>query len=71
MGTAKDGIGAGLRFLASGGWTDEDPDALADLVRQAHKLASMVLADGSASTELHAAATLFLAQLEDDTYGKL
>jgi hypothetical protein len=71
MGTAKDGIGKALRLLASGGWADEDPDVLADLVRQGHQLASMVMADDSVSAELRTAAQVFLAQFAEDTFGQL
>jgi hypothetical protein len=71
MGARKDRTGSALRFLASGGWADEDPDVLADLVRQGHRLANMVLADDSASAELRAAATALVTQLEADTFGQL
>ena len=65
--SAHDRIGAALRLAASGGWADEDPDVLADLVRQAHALASMVIADDAASADLRTQARLFLTQFEDDT----
>ena len=69
--TEKDGVGSALRFLASGGWSDDDPDVLADLVRQGHRLATLVMAEPSASDELRIAARVFLAQLADDTRGNL
>ena len=65
--SAKDRVGAALRLAASGGWADEDSDVLADLVRQAHKLASMVIADDATSADLRTQARLFLTQFEDDT----
>ena len=61
-------VGAALRFLASGGWTDEDPDALIELVKQAQTLADMVLADERVSAEFRTAAEAFLARLRSDTY---
>lgn len=67
MGDGKHRVGSALRFLASGGWAQEDPDVLADLLRQAHQLAAKVLAAPTASDELHAAAREFLTALAEDT----
>jgi hypothetical protein len=68
---SKSRTGKALRFLASRGWADEDPDVLADLVRQAHALANMILAEREVSAELRAAATALIVQLEDDTFSEL
>ena len=59
-------VGAVLRFLASGGWADQDPDVLADLVKQAHQLATVVAADEAASSEARTLARAFLEQLDAD-----
>jgi hypothetical protein len=60
-------FGGALRFLASGGWADQDPDAIADLLGEARELASVVAADDSCSSEARTTARNFLARLEGDT----
>jgi hypothetical protein len=55
-----------MRFLASGGWADQDPDVLGDLLRQAQALASVVATDENASSGARAMARRFLSQLEAD-----
>jgi hypothetical protein len=58
-----------MRFLASGGWADQDPDVIADLLKQAQELASIVAADENASSKSRDLARGFLAQLDADTLG--
>ena len=67
MREGKTKSGSILRFLASGGWADQDPDIMAELLEQAHELATLVAADEGASNETRDRARRFLAQLEADT----
>ncbi len=61
--------GAAMRFLASGGWADQDPDVIADLLKQAQELASLVAADEKSSSEVRTMARGLLDRLEADTLG--
>ena len=61
--------GSALRFIASGGMADEDPDAVRELVTEAHALATAILSDPGASSALRSKAAVFLEDLRDDTYG--
>lgn len=58
-----------LRFIASGGWADEDPETVAELLEQASRMATLILADAEASAQLRAAAQDFLDRLRSDTFG--
>ncbi len=68
MGTGNDRVGKVLRFIASGGMADEDPDIVAELLLQAHQMADLVMRDESASPELRGVAGDFLEQLSSDTF---
>ena len=68
--TAHDHVGRVLRFLASGGMADEDPDVVRELLETAHRMASAVLADSAASADSKRAADEFLAQLSSDTFDR-
>ncbi len=70
MADAKDSTGKALRFLVSGGMADEDPDVVASLLTQAHRLADLVIADEQASPELRRAAAALLDQLASDAFSK-
>ena len=63
-------VGRVLRFIASGGMADEDPDVVADLLTTAHQMAEMIIADSSSSPELRRTAEAFLEQLGSDTFGE-
>ncbi|MBV8195092.1 MAG: hypothetical protein JOY80_06135, partial [Candidatus Dormibacteraeota bacterium] len=63
-------IGSVLRFLASGGMADEDPDVVRELLTNAHGLAKAVLDDPGASPALRAKATAFLDELRSDAFEK-
>jgi hypothetical protein len=65
---AKKKVGKALRFIASGGMADADPDVVADLLQQAHEMAALILADESASNELRSLAEAFVERLGADTY---
>ena len=67
MAGGKTDLSGAVRFLASGGWADQDPDVLADLLREARELASVVIADESSSSEARTMARSLLARLESDT----
>jgi hypothetical protein len=56
-----------MRFLASGGWADQDPDVVADLIRDAQELASVVAADENSSSDARAMAQQFLSRLDAAT----
>ena len=63
----KANVGGALRLVGSQGWADQDPDMLAGLLEAARDLATLVLADTTASADLHAAAQAFLDRLSEDT----
>jgi hypothetical protein len=58
-----------VRLIASGGWADQDPDVVAELLEVAQTMATLVLADGGASADLRAVAEDFLDRLRSDTLG--
>ncbi|MDB5063824.1 MAG: hypothetical protein JWM18_258 [Chloroflexi bacterium] len=58
-----------VRLIASGGWADQDPDVVAELLEVAQTMATLVLADGGASDDLRAVAEGFLDRLRSDTLG--
>lgn len=62
-------IGSALRFLASGGMANEDPDVVRELLTQAHDLAVAIVSDPDASATVRAKAAAFLEALREDTYG--
>ena len=66
--SAKDTIGQTLRFLASGGMADEDPEVVSDLLTRAHDLATAILADSASSPALRTKAQVFLEILRSDAY---
>ena len=68
MSTAHESVGRVLRFLASDGMADEDPDVVRELLETAHRMATAVLADSAASADSKRAASDFLAQLDSDTF---
>ena len=59
-----------MRFLASDGMANEDPDVVRDLLVRAHRMANLVLEDDGASVELRDEAQAFLDQLNSDTFGE-
>lgn len=63
-------LGSLFRFLASGGMANEDPDVVKELLVRAHRMASLILEDDRASSELHAEAQAFLDQLNEDAFEK-
>jgi hypothetical protein len=65
----RDRVGTILRTLASGGWADQDPDVLRDLLVQAEKLADLVVTGQGSSADAERTARAFLAQLSTDTLG--
>lgn len=69
MSDTKARAGRVLRFIASRGFADEDPDVIAELLTGAERMAEMIIADGNSSPELRATATAFLDQLGSDTLG--
>ena len=64
----RDG-GRVVRFIASGGWADQDPDVVAALLEMAQRMATLVLADDGASAGVRAVAEDFLDRLRSDTLG--
>jgi len=66
---AHGGVGKSLRLLASGGWADHDPDLVADLLRQARQLATLVDADEAASADVRSIAAELIAALDDEGVG--
>jgi hypothetical protein len=69
MTETKDKVGSLLRFLASSGMADEDPDIVRELLTKAHDLATAILSDPAVSPTLRADANAFLEELRLDTYG--
>jgi uncharacterized heparinase superfamily protein len=65
----KTQIGRALRFVASGGWSTEDPDVMAELLARAEAMATAVVADVSSSSEIRALAQDFLDQMQLDLSG--
>jgi hypothetical protein len=63
-------VGSVLRFLASGGMANEDPDVVKELLVRGHRMANLVLEDDGASAELRAEAQAFLDQLKTDAFEK-
>jgi hypothetical protein len=59
-----------LRFLASDGMANEDPDVIKELLVRAHRMAYLVVEDNHASAELRAEAQAFLDQLKADAFEK-
>lgn len=68
MTEAHDKVGALLRFIASGGMAEEDPDVVRELLMSAHHLAAAVIADPNASPSLRDEARAFLESLRVETY---
>jgi hypothetical protein len=68
MSETKKNVGRVLRLIASGGWAEQDPDIVAELLDAAHDLATLVIADEGASAEVRSAAADFLDRLRSDTY---
>ncbi|HEY2703034.1 MAG TPA: hypothetical protein VGL20_05025 [Candidatus Dormibacteraeota bacterium] len=69
MSELKDKVGRALRLIGSGGWADEDPEVVAELLVLARQLADLVVADTAASVEAQAVAEDLLERLRSDTYG--
>jgi hypothetical protein len=67
MNETKQKVGRALRFIASEGWADQDPDLVAELLDAAGEMATLVLADKGTSVEVRAAAQAFLDRLRSDT----
>lgn len=63
MGDTKGRIGRALRLMQ--GWADEDADVVAELLEQAHRLATVVASGAGAS----ASARSLADRLRSDTYG--
>jgi hypothetical protein len=68
MNETKQKVGRMMRFIASEGWADQDPDVLAELLDMARDMATLVLADEGTSAEVRAVAQGFLDRLRSDTY---
>jgi hypothetical protein len=66
MADNKAQIGRALRFVASGGWTTEDPDVMAELLQRAEALALAVAADSLASSDVRELAQDFLDRVKLD-----
>jgi hypothetical protein len=66
MADNKAQIGRALRFVASGGWTTEDPDVMAELLQRAEALALAVAADPLASSDVRELAQDFLDRVKLD-----
>jgi hypothetical protein len=62
-------VGRAIRFVASGGWSTEDPDVMAELLERAERLAQQVVADEGNSPEVRASAEEFLERLKLDLSG--
>lgn len=58
-----------IRFVASGGWSTEDPDVIGELLDRAERMARQVVADDSASPEVRASAEEFLERMKLDLSG--
>jgi len=58
-----------FRFMASGGMAEEDPEVVRALLRSAERMARLALEDKTASARLRSAASEFLRELKEDTYG--
>jgi hypothetical protein len=63
----KQNVGRMMRFIASAGWADQDPDVVAGLLETARDMATLVLADEGTSAEVRAVAQDFLDRLRSDT----
>ncbi len=57
-----------MRFLASGGYADQDTDVVAALLARAQALAEGVVSDHGASADTRAAARYFLDELSSETF---
>ncbi|HEY6397709.1 MAG TPA: hypothetical protein VIX82_09680 [Solirubrobacteraceae bacterium] len=68
MDEPKEDAGRVLRFVASGGWANEDPEVVAALLDHAHRMATLILADGGTPAHLRAAAEDFLDLLRSDAF---
>lgn len=68
MSESTDKVGSLLRFLASGGMADEDPEVVRELLTRAHDLATATLSDPSSSAILRSKAWAFLEELRLDAY---
>lgn len=66
MADNKAQIGRAMRFVASGGWTTEDPDVMAELLQRAEALALAVAADPLASSDVRELAQDFLDRVKLD-----
>jgi hypothetical protein len=69
MSDNKAQIGRALRFVASGGWTTEDPDVMAELLARAEAMAAEAVGDSGASPEVRAMAQDFLDRMKLDLSG--
>jgi hypothetical protein len=67
MADGKDKARAALRFLASGGWADQDSEAVGELLTLARELATQVVADENASVQTRSCAHSFLERLASGT----
>ena len=65
----KQQVGRAIRFVASGGWSIEDPDVMAELLERAERMAQQVVADETASPEVRASAEEFLERMKLDLNG--
>jgi hypothetical protein len=66
MADGKGKVGASLRFLASDGWADQDPDVVRELLTLARELATQVVDDENASAETRSRAQTLLERLASD-----
>jgi hypothetical protein len=58
------------RFLASGGFAEEDADVVRDLLVRGKQIATQILDENAASENLKFAAKEFLERLDEDAYAK-
>ena len=66
MSDTKQQVGRAIRFVASGGWSTEDPDVMAELLERAERMAQQVVADEGVSQEVRASAEEFLERMKLD-----
>lgn len=70
MASSSHRAGKVMRFIASEGMAEQDPDVVANLLTMAHRLAELVIADDSSSPEVRRTAEVFLEQLASDTFDR-
>jgi hypothetical protein len=69
MSDTKHQVGRAIRFVASGGWSTEDPDVMAELLQRAERLAQQVVADAGVAPEVRSSAEELLERTKLDLSG--